>query len=326
MSDVDGHLRAWLPMTPLSPRTPILDMLSESAGRWLRASGRSVRRWLDRGGFARPDLLWVDSVIWDGLPRLLRPRRSVLRIADLGSGFPRHRRTFDEMERRLATAADLVVYTHPGLRDHVNALNPKASREMQNGVFLERFTETAPEPADLARIGGPRVLYVGAIDEWFDFTLVDRLARALPDVAFVIVGPDQLARARLPERPNIHLLGARRPEEVPGYMQHASVGLIPFDVAAYPDLVSAIQPLKLFEYLASGLPVVATRWRELERLGSPAVLSDNAGGAEQAIREAIERRPSPAAGLEWVRAADWSARLDPVLRSLGLPGVLGSAE
>ena len=68
------------------------------------------------------------------------------------------------------------------------------------------------------------------------------------------------------------------------------MGLIPFDVQAYPALVHAVHPLKLYEYLACDLPVVATRWDELERLASPAILCDSVMDFQIAIRKALTDR------------------------------------
>jgi glycosyltransferase involved in cell wall biosynthesis len=316
---------AWLPITLVSPRTLIASPIAGFAADWLSRSQSSVGGWLQTHGYMEPDLLWIDSVIWEEVADLARPRKSVLRLADLNRGFPKHQIVFDAMEERIAKRVDLTVYTASGLLPHVKALGPRRSEQMLNGVDLARFANATDEPLDIQSIPAPRAVYVGAIDDWFDFDLIAELSSMLGDVSFVLIGPDHVARKRLPTRDNLHLLGARPTSTVPAYLQHADVGLIPFDVAGYPDLVNSVQPLKLFEYLASGLPVVAARWAELERLASPAALYNTSGEAAERIRKAIDEPPSRDVGIRWVQGAGWPARLDPILRTLGLPGVLEAA-
>jgi glycosyltransferase involved in cell wall biosynthesis len=86
---------------------------------------------------------------------------------------------------------------------------------------------------------------------------------------FVLIGPDHLARARLAGLPNVHLLGVRDYAEVPAFLQHADVGLMPFNAASNPEGVDALQPQKMYAYLASGLPVVASDWENLRHLDAP---------------------------------------------------------
>ena len=80
----------------------------------------------------------------------------------------------------------------------------------------------------------------------------------------------------------------------------------------------AIYPLKLYEYLACGLPVVATRWHELETLGSPALLFDGVTDFTTRIRQALSEPPDADKGREFAQRADWSARVDTLLAALGM--------
>ncbi len=82
--------------------------------------------------------------------------------------------------------------------------------------------------------------------------------------------------------------------------------------------MDAVHPLKLYEYLACGLPVVATRWDELERLASPAILCDSADGFASAIRTVLADRPSLEAGFQFARRADWSNRVKALLEASGI--------
>ena len=108
--------------------------------------------------------------------------------------------------------------------------------------------------------------------------------------------------------------------QVPAYLQHADVGIIPFDVARHPELVNGIHPLKLYQYLACGLPVVATAWQELESLNSPAHLSHTPDQFVASLQQALEEKGGAAERIEYASQADWDRRLDDFLETLGLAG------
>ena len=128
---------------------------------------------------------------------------------------------------------------------------------LPNGVDAENFARPRPEPEDIAGLARPRVVYVGALEYWFDVELLERCALARPDVPFVVIGPrpDGLP-ASLATLRNVHLIGPRPYAEIPAYLQHCDVGIVPFRRDA---LVDSIHPIKVYEYLAAGLRVVATR-------------------------------------------------------------------
>ena len=314
-----GRLWAYVPGAAFTPhRGPLL------SSRWVH------RHWqtytlpnllgaVERHGFGKVDLLLLNSAVQSFWLDAVEHRASVLRIGDRMTAFDNYTPAMAEMTREAAQCADLVVYTARSLHDDVLAMRPQATLHLPNGVDLDHFADTAdPTPTDLASIPRPRAIYVGALDTWFDFELVGRVAKALPDVSFVLIGPPDLARARLVARPNLHLLGSRPYSELPAYLRSADVGLIPFDVRGHPDLVRSIHPLKLYEYLASGLPIVATRWEELSELGAPAILADDLDRYVAAIRQAISDGLDVAAADSFLQGASWLARARTLTDAVGL--------
>jgi len=83
-------------------------------------------------------------------------------------------------------------------------------------------------------------------------------------------------------------------------------------------LVDGVSPIKMYEYLACGLPVVSTRWAELEAVGPPAALCDGAAAFSAAIASAIELPGDPAPRIAYARAADWGGRSDVLLAAIGV--------
>jgi glycosyltransferase involved in cell wall biosynthesis len=126
-----------------------------------------------------------------------------------------------------------------------------------NGVDVARYRRPAPRPDDLP--AGRLALYVGTLHaDRLDVDLTARSAQALaPDARLVLLGPDALSAA---DRDRLHhagavLLGPRPYARVPAYLQHADVLVVPHVVSPFTE---SLDPLKLYEYLAVGRPVVST--------------------------------------------------------------------
>ena len=320
VEDLGGRVWAYVPGSLLTPRKePIL------RSRWVHEHWQSlslprVVSTVRGRGFGAVDLLMIDSAIQGFWLDAIEHRRSVLRVADRLGGFSHVPRPMIEAERAIASAVDLVAYSAASLLPDVRAFAPRQTLYLPNGVDAGRFAgPVPPEPPALAGISRPRAVYVGAMSAWFDFQLVQAAAEALRDVSFVLLGADGLARRRLKPAANLHLLGPVTPNDLPGYLRHADVGLIPFDTASHPGLVNGIHPLKLYEYLASGLPVVATHWEEIDGLGSPAILARTSGDFIDGIRRALSEPFDRERAIQFAERADWSGRVEILLDALALP-------
>jgi glycosyltransferase involved in cell wall biosynthesis len=267
---------------------------------------------LERLGFAEPDLLIVDSPLGAFLVDLLRPRRSVMRVTDYNAGFASSTSELTAIERDLAGRVDVVAVTASELQRYAQSLAPgKSIMHLPHGVDLGRFSGPTHPPADMAGIAGPIVMYVGSLREWFDYELLGHLAVGLPQVSFVLIGPEFSARNRIGDRPNVHVLGERPYSMVHSYLTSADIGLIPFNRVDFPELVDHSNPLKLYEYMAAGLPVVSSDWPVMRRLDSPALLCRSSDDFLRAIPEALERaRELSDAGLTFARTHGWDEAYD----------------
>jgi glycosyltransferase involved in cell wall biosynthesis len=313
----DG-LRALLPMTllPLAGRFGahnrwVLD-------RWPAFTLPSLARTLRRVGFAKPDLMVIDGPIGAPLIEMLRPRRSALRLLDRLAGFASTTPAMLGAMERAAGRVDLVAYSAEDLANDAAALKPRRSLHLANGADVAHFAEPRARPACYASIPEPRAVYVGTMAEWFDFALVAVAARRRPKISFVLIGPPELARRRLPQLPNLHVIGSRSWDVLPGYLQHAAIGLIPFDIENHRELVRGVNPLKLYEYAACGLPVVSVAWPELRRLGAPIALANGSCDFIAALDRTLAAPPPPEALKAFAAQHDWGAALDLLLANLGL--------
>ncbi len=301
--DLDNRLWTDIPFALLTP-----DMLSRRwvYTHWAKTSFPNIVRKLNRQGFGNPDLVYIDNVRMAGLLQSINCKQTVYRIADDNTAFPGHNTVTQTIERELVQSAGLVIYSSETLRPRVEAMNPKQALHVPNGVQYAHFAaRDTPMPPDYHAIPKPIAVYVGALEFWFDFDLIEAAANRLPHISFVLIGPPARARQRLGHLTNITILGSIKHADLPPYLHHADVGLLPFNVSGYPDLIHAANPLKLYEYFASGIPAVATEWDELNRLQTPAALCRTSVQFAEAVSQAVTSPPDRERLQEFARSKDW---------------------
>ncbi|HWX23918.1 MAG TPA: glycosyltransferase, partial [Vicinamibacteria bacterium] len=184
-------------------------------------------------------------------------------IDDL-SVFPRDLTLLKQNHEALTQNATLVLATAKSLHREVTLLRPD-SLLCQNAADYDHFQtardRSATPPKDLLPLLErrlPIVGYFGALARWFDFDLLLEVATARPMLSFLLIGPDYdhtLPGHPLLRRPNVRWLGPRPYAEIPRYLRHFDVATIPFRLN---KITHATSPLKLFEYMAGGVPVVIT--------------------------------------------------------------------
>jgi hypothetical protein len=216
-------------------------------------------------------------------------------------------------ERLLTQQARWVLATARRLADRLSLFNPNVHL-LPNAAEPGAFSCSAPEPDDLRGVPRPIAGYVGSIAPWLDMALLEKAARLLPRVSFVLVGPILLGAevSRLRAQPNVHLLGARPHSVVPSYVQAFDVCLIPF---LLNEITLSVNPIKFWEYLSAGKHVVATPLPELEPFSSVADLTADAALFVQAIEH---RASNPDTGraerLQVASQNTWRHRVETLLR------------
>ena len=316
----EGRLHAWAPLAGIPYRPyPIL------RSGWFHRHALdltlpSFRGQLRRHGFERVDLLWLAT----GSPFLplleqVTHAASVYRLSDDTAAFPDTPSSYGSLEEEMMRRVDCVVATAASLAERAARFCRRVLL-LPNGVDLARFRPPGA-PARDPGASRRRLVYVGALDSWFDGALVERMARRFPEAEILLAGPLRGA-APWASRENIRLLGPVPPEEVPALLRGCDVGIIPFVDSA---LTRAIHPVKLYEYCAAGLPVVAANLDEIRRIGSPARLASSDEEWFAAIGEALEA-PDPAGSIAFAAQHDWSARFAQLAAFLGLPDAAPAAR
>lgn len=234
-------------------------VLDGVAALWTRAALLALG-----AGRPRDRVLLVANVLaWRAARRIPR-RLAAYDMNDDPTAFHAGADWVRERAREALHEIDLVVACSTGLAARAEAQGARDVAVIGNGANVDAFRRAGPEPPALARLGRPRIGYVGAIAPWFDFDLVDRVAAAHPATPVVLVGPAQKAvRERLEalaaRRPNVVVTGEVAYEDVPAYVAALDVCLIPF---VRSPLTDVLNPNKLYEYFAAGRTVVTLDYSE----------------------------------------------------------------
>jgi len=278
-----------------------------------------VKQSLRQAGFGEVDILWCAGPVAVSLLELIPHRVSCFRLADRFDQFSRIPQSVVALQEELIAKADVVLATSRELCEYARRIKQDAVFYLPNGVSEFFFRDCGPAPADFPAGFKKVAVFVGTIDAWFDCELLEYAADKMEDFHFLLIGAvkDKITvrrLARLSLKKNFTLLGRREHAAVPQYLRAATVGIIPFQLT---PLTHAINPIKYFEYLACGLPVVASPMRELLALGGALETYTDAPGFCRALRRAAEKKTEISAGLiEYAGAHTWQERYAQVKRIL----------
>ncbi|HWI70720.1 MAG TPA: glycosyltransferase [Baekduia sp.] len=281
-----------------------------------------VSRAARRLGFERP-ILWAYVPQAEALLDALGPELVVYHCVDDIAAQPGiDAASFRAAEERFAARADLVLASAPALAERMRGLNDNvlfAPNVADTAAFATALDDGPTDPA-MDALPRPRIVFTGAVVATkLDVPLIAELARLRPGWSFVLVGPTGMGDPRtdvsaLRGVPNVHLLGGRPRDALPAVLRGADAGIIPY---ASNQLTSSIFPMKVYEYLAAGLPVVATALPALAGVEEVARTEDAAGMAA-ALDDALTQNTAQqrAARSEQASSHSWDARLTEIATAI----------
>lgn len=208
--------------------------------------------------------------------------------------------SFQDLDRKLSAGADVIFCSSRVLYETKKKDFPHVCYS-PHGVEFDRFQSAVAdaqlvEPGDIANLPSPRLLFFGHLSyDWVDTALVKFIAEQKPKWQILLIGRCSLRADEFRNHPNVHLLGERQFEELPAYCAYSQLGLIPF---VDSELTRSCNPLKLYEYLSAGLPVVSTNIPEVRSLDNEFVrVSDSYAGFVSACDELLIGVSSERAGV-----------------------------
>lgn len=212
-------------------------------------------------------------------------------------------------ERALAQECDVLVATSAELHSRLETESGRSALRLRNGVDFE-FFQTSKENLLLQSTAKPIVGYYGAIADWVDVELMTNLAEMRPRYSFVIIGEVHgIDVSRLAGLPNVQLLGEKHYHLIPSYLRNFDACLFPF---MQSNLTKAVDPVKVYEYLSQGKPVIATPLPEVRDHGNLVYLAETVGEfASQLDRALVEPGgDAPARRIAYAELNSWRRRTD----------------
>lgn len=301
-------------MTVLTPLQVPLPGSSLARRITARLVCRAVRKVLDSLP-PRPVQVWSFAPDIGDLVGRFNEELAIYYCVDAFGEFPGYdRELILRRERELIDKCGLVLTTSRPLYEAKRRLHPNVHL-IEHGVNARHLSRAVWEdiavPPDLAALPRPVLGFVGVVGEWVDLDLLAGLARSRPDASIVLIGPSVTPLGSLVNLPNVHCLGPKDHSDLPAYLRGFDVGLIPFrDV----PLTHHANPIKLYEYLAAGLPVVSTPLPAVRELEGSVWLAADVAGAVAGCAQAIESN-TQAARVNRARlmaAESWPARLEQI--------------
>jgi glycosyltransferase involved in cell wall biosynthesis len=281
-----------------------------------------VKRAMRRLGLQRP-VLWAYVPQAEVLLDALDPELVVYHcVDDIAAQERIDTASFRAAEVRFAARADLALASAPALGKRLREISSNVI-DAPNVADTELFSKALePGPLDpaMAALPEPRIVFTGAIVAMkLDLELLAELARLRAAWSFALVGPigpgePNADISAIAGEPNIHLLGPRTYPELPDVLRAADAGMIPY---ARNTLTASIFPMKVYEYLAAGLPVVATPLPALAEVADVLSAPDAQGIAELLDRVlAQDSRARRAERSLAARSHSWDRRLEEIATAI----------
>ena len=238
-------------------------------------------------------IIWLFNCIHWPFTRLFPGSRVVYHPVDEYTLTVRGERRIQAMrhEQQMLKNCDMVFTLSEGLARKKALLHSNVhclGQGVSLGLFSQSMHQQAQVPEEFLDIPPPRIGLVGNLRDWIDFSLINGILRQRPEWSIVFIGPQDRSAAAalesLQQYPNFFWLGARLFQELPRWLAGLDVGILPY---LQTEFTKFVNPTKLYEYWAAGLPVVTTNIGELRPLKDCLWIAEDIDEFIIAIQEAL---------------------------------------
>jgi glycosyltransferase involved in cell wall biosynthesis len=218
----------------------------------------------------------------------------------------------------LIKRANIIFVSALKIKKDIISINPQKAKNLvylPNAVDNKWFRQRAKNsetPEELKKISKPIIGFIGLIYWWIDMELIYDVATKLPNYSFVFVGPISQKVRKLP---NIYFLGPKPYNEIPVYINTFDICIAPFKIN---DVGDAVDPLKVYEYLALGKPVIASDIEELRKLDNLIYIAKNDTDFVNCIEKALKEKKEDLEikRQKYAELNSWEARVDTMLQTI----------
>lgn len=194
---------------------------------------------------------------------------------------------FTTLQENLVKKSDLVFISAQRLKTDMTDIRADVPIEyLPNGVDTDMFLNkgtNAPVPLKLTGLPHPIIGFVGALYSWINIELIKKMANAFPNCSIVLVGP--VEDIKIPHLPNIHFIGREPYSIIPEYVNAFDVCIAPFKD---DSLSEKVDPVKVYEYLTLGKPVVAINLPELGKISDLIYLAKDENDFISLVNRALQ--------------------------------------
>ncbi|KAB2953649.1 glycosyltransferase family 1 protein [Heliorestis acidaminivorans] len=277
------------------------------------------------------ELNWSEAVLWTYLPgscdlteaKNLSWSKVIYDCVDDHGAFTGliDQKVMQAMENDLAKQSHAVFASAKALAEKMKKVRPDV-KIVPNGADVEHFRrplglekKDIEKRKDLPRNYDRIIGFVGGLGDWIDIELMAKVAQHRQDCALVVIGPAETDLSPLEGMENVFLLGRKPYQELPSHVQHFDVALSPFKLN---ELTMSVNPVKIYEYLAAGCPVVSTALPEVIPFEPVIAVGYNEAEFLQHIDKALAEN-SPEKARERVQMAEahsWESRLSDMVTTL----------
>lgn len=249
----------------------------------------SIRRLVLKSGFGEPDIIWTTVPGSSVLKEIFPNSQLIFHCIDNYAAYRGNQVT--NIEAQDYKKSDHIFVIGEVLKKHVLSLNTSEEKitNLGQGVNIDLYQKDYKIPEDLKNIAGPIAIWVGVLEK-FDTTYLEIIAKTMKKRggSVVLLGPIINSFTNLfTNFNNIFFLGSKSSKEVPKYLLHCDIGLMPYN-RINQEIYKGQHPLKLYEYAAAKLPIISTWNDEYETLKPPVLLINNEKDIQKAINEALD--------------------------------------
>ena len=210
------------------------------------------------------EIIWVESAYFIDFAEYCFNQNPNLRIytrlADNVLAFDNFPKKYEKLLSRSFLISDKIVVSARTLISIIDPVFHSKVNHLPNGIntnILKQYSVELPSEY-LNDKNKVKIVYIGAIESWFDWDIIEYLLYSLNGISVYIIGP-------LKNKPSfshkaLYLLGTRSHSEIGRYLKNAQVGIIPFK---RNELINYVDPIKFYEYSFFNLPTVCTFWDEV---------------------------------------------------------------